>query len=132
MVGRLDVTVMVLLALVPLRLAVMTAVPGVLAETAIGAVVCPASTVMVAGTEAMPEALLVRVMTVFVLWAALIVTVRVPVAPWVMVWVAGWRLAIVGGAALTSTVALTEPSFRVAVIWALPTAMAVTGMAMLV
>ena len=81
MVGRFGVTVMVLLALVPLRLAVMTAVPGVLAETAMGALVWPAGTVTVAGTEAMPVALLVSATVVFVLWAALMVTVRVPVAP---------------------------------------------------
>lgn len=86
----------------------------------------------VAGTEAMPLALLVTDTVVVVACAALIVTVSVPVPPWVMVADAGWRLAIVGGAALTSTVALTEPSFSVAVIWALPTATAVTGIVMLV
>ena len=132
MVGRWGVTVIVLVALVPLRLAVMTAVPGVLAETAMGAVVCPAGTVTVAGTEAMPAALLVSVMVVGLDCAALIVTVRAPVPPWVMVSEAGWRLAIVGGAALTSTMAPTEPSFRVTVICAWSTATVVTGMAILV
>ena len=60
------------------------------------------------------------------------VTVRVPLPPCVIVVVAGCRLAMVGGAVLTSTVALTEPSFNVAVIWTFPTATAVTGMVMLV
>jgi len=60
------------------------------------------------------------------------VTVRVPVPPCVTVALGGCRLAIVGGAALTATVALTDPSFNVAVIWALPMVTAVTGMATLV
>ena len=103
-----------------------------MAETAIGALVCPAGTVTVAGTEAMPGVLLVSATVVFALRAALMVTVRVPVAPWVMVSVLGWRLAMVGGAALTSIVALTSPPLREAVIWALPTATAVTGITRLV
>ena len=97
-----------------------------MAETAIGALVCPAGTVTVAGTEAMPVVLLVSATVVFVLRAALMVTVRVPVAPWVMVSVLGWRLAIVGGAALTS------PPLRETVIEALPVEMAVTGITRLV
>ncbi len=60
------------------------------------------------------------------------VTVRFPVPPCVTVALCGCRLAIVGGAALTATVALTDPSFTLAVIWALPMASAVTGIATVV
>jgi len=58
---------MVLVALVPFKLAVMTAVPGVLAETAMLVLICPAGTVTMAGTEAMLAALLVRATVVALL-----------------------------------------------------------------
>ena len=80
----------------------------------------------------MPAALLVNDTVVALLCAALMVTLRVPVPPCVMVSDVGWRLAIVGGTVLTSTVAVAEPPLRVAVIWALPVETAVTGIAMLV
>ncbi len=54
-VGRFGVTVTLLLAVEPLRLAVIWAVPGVLAETLIGAVVCPAGIVTTPGTPAIPH-----------------------------------------------------------------------------
>ena len=114
--GRVAVTVIVLVALVPLRLAVITAVPGVLADTGIDVLVWPAGTDTVAGTEAILEALVVSETVVALLCAALMVTVRFPVPPCVIVAVAGCRLAMVGGAALTATVALTEPSFNVTMI----------------
>ena len=79
--GRLAVTVTVLVALVPLRLAVSTAVPGVLADTEMVVLVCPAAMVTEAGTETILDALLESETVVALLCAALMVTVSVPVPP---------------------------------------------------
>src|ERR1700682_2287212 len=53
-VGSNGVTVTWLTALVPLRLAVMSLVPGEIAPMAIGALTCPASTVTEGGADAIP------------------------------------------------------------------------------
>ena len=132
MVGRFGVTVIVLCALLPLRLAVITAVPAVFAATAMGALVWPAGTVMVAGTEAIPATLLERVTVVALAWTALMVTVREPVPPCVTVSVGGCKLATVGGTALTSTTALADPPLSETVTCELPTLNALTGIGMLV
>jgi hypothetical protein len=71
----------VLWRLLPLSEAVIVAVPGATAATGTTTARAPVGTVTVAGTEAMPAALLPRVMTVSAGWAALIVAVRVPVLP---------------------------------------------------
>jgi hypothetical protein len=126
-VGRAAVTVTVLVALVLLRLAVICAVPGVLAETVIGALVWPAGTVTLAGTEAIAESVLLKATTALVLCAALIATVNVPVPPCVIVSVLGSRLVMVGGAGVTCTVALALPPLRDTVMTALPDPTAVTG-----
>src|SRR6266571_2230542 len=126
-VGWAGVTVTVLVALVPLRLAAICAVPGVLAETVMGALVWPASTVTVLGTNAIPGSVLVKATTVFVGCAALMVTVKVPEPPCVIVSVPGVRLVTVGGWGLTWTVLVAVPPFKDTVIMALPTLTAVTG-----
>ena len=65
-VGKAGVTVIWLVALVPLSVAVMSAWPAVFAATVKGALSCPAGTVTVAGTAAILPAELLRATTVFV------------------------------------------------------------------
>ena len=110
-----------------MRLAVICAVPGVLADTVSDAVVCPAGTVTALGTKAVPDAVLLSETTVSVDWAALIVTVRMPEPPCVIDREEGTRLVTVGGCGLTCTVLVAVPPFRDTVIWAWPTPTAVTG-----
>src|SRR5437016_3034979 len=74
-----------LVTLEPFKLAVICTVPGVLALTVMGALVWPAGTVTLLGTNAIPGAVLLSATVVSVCCAALIVTVSVPVAPTVMV-----------------------------------------------
>jgi hypothetical protein len=57
---------------------------------------------------------------VSVAWAALSVTVRVPLAPWVTARVSGLRLVIVGPAGATVMVLCRLLPFRVAVRVAVP------------
>ena len=70
-----------LVTLEPFKLAVICTVPGVLAETVIGALVWPAGTVTLLGTNAIPGAVLLSATVVSVCCAALIVTVSVPDPP---------------------------------------------------
>jgi len=111
---------------------VICAVPGVLAETVIDVLVWPAGTVTLLGTNAIPGAVLLSDTTVFVVWAALIVTVSVPDPPWVIVKVPGDRLVTVGGCGVTWTVLVALPPFSDTVMRALPTLAAVTGTGTLV
>jgi len=126
-VGCAGVTVTVLLALVPLRLVVICAVPGVFALTEIDALVWPAGTVTVLGTKAMPDAVLFSDTVVVVSCAALIVTVKTPEPPCVIVSVPGVRLVTVGGWGLTCTVLVAVPPFADTVIMAFPALTALTG-----
>src|SRR2546430_1709323 len=57
-VGKAGVTVTRLVTLEPFKLAVICAVPGVLAETVIDVLVWPAGTVTLLGTNAIPGAVL--------------------------------------------------------------------------
>jgi hypothetical protein len=84
-VGRGMTTVTWLSAVLPLRVAVIVAVPGPTPKTANVCEVCPAGTVTVpeGGRLTMLALLEVRAISVSVAWAALMVTVRVPEAPWV-------------------------------------------------
>jgi hypothetical protein len=83
------------------RLAVTCALPGLFALTDTEASSWPARTVTLLGTNAIPGAELVRPMDVSVVWAELIVTVRLPDPPWVIDSVSGDRLVMVGGAGVT-------------------------------
>jgi hypothetical protein len=85
--------------------------------------------VTVAGTVATPGPLVLRDTTVSVAWAALIVTVRVPVAPWVTGRVAGRRLVSVGPAERTVIVLWRLLPLSEAVIVAGPGEMETTGTA---
>jgi hypothetical protein len=116
-VGNAGVTVTVLIALVPLRLAVMSTVPGVFAVTVTGAVVWPVGITTLLGTEAIEGVVLVSVTLVSLSCAELIVTVNVPVAPCVIDSLLGSRLVIVGGCGVTCTVLLAVPPLRETVIW---------------
>ncbi len=131
-VGGAGVTVIVLVAVEPFSEAVTVAVPGELADTDTGALSWPAGTVTKAGTDTMPEALLSIDTVVALLCAALMVTVRAPLAPWVRVSWAGNRLLMVGVGAVTCTMPVACPAAVLTVICALPTATPCTGMATLV
>ena len=121
-----------LVTLEPFKLAVICTVPGVLALTVMGALVWPAGTVTLLGTNAIPGAVLLSATVVSVCCAALIVTVSVPDPPCVIVRVPGDRLVTVGGAGVTWTVLVALPPFSDTVMRALPTLTAVTGTGTLV
>jgi hypothetical protein len=127
-VGSGGTTVTWLWADVPLSgPAVIVAVPGASPATVTGAVTAPAGTVTVAGTLTIPASLLLRGTTVSVPCAALMVTVRVPLAPWVTLSVAGRRLVSVGPAGKTVMVLWRVRPLRAAVMVATPGVATVTG-----
>jgi hypothetical protein len=126
-VGGAGVTVMVLVALVPLRLAVICALPALLALTEMDASTWPPRTVTLFGTKATPGSLLLNATEVSVVWAELIVTVNVPDPPCVIDRVSGDKLVMVGGAGVTCTVLVTLPPLRETVTKLLPWLTAETG-----
>jgi hypothetical protein len=88
-VGPAGRTVIVLWRLLPLRDAVIVAVPGARAVIVIMPVSMPEGTVTVAGTDATVGSLLVSVMGVALDCGALMVAVRVPLPPWLRERLAG-------------------------------------------
>jgi hypothetical protein len=81
-VGAGTTTVTWLCTLVPVKGPALTvAVPGANAVTVTGAATVPAGIVTVAGTATTPASLVLTGTTVSASWAALMVTVNVPVAP---------------------------------------------------
>jgi hypothetical protein len=126
-VGGAGVTVTWLEAEEPFRLAVICALPGATALTGTLALTCPAETVTEEGTVAKLVLLLDSVTCVSLVCAALIVTVRLPLAPCTTVSEAGAKLVTVGGAGVTFTVALALPPFRLALTVVLPGPTPVTG-----
>lgn len=113
-------------AVVPFRLACTLAVPRATVPTDMSAVVCPASTVTVAGTVMIPLGLADTAMTVSVGCAEEIATVTDVVAPKVTELVGGSNEITVGGAGVTVTVLAALVPLRLAVICALPGLLAVT------
>ena len=89
------------LALLPFRVAVTVAVPRVWPVALKLALVCPAGTVTVAGSVTMPAGEAARLMTVGLLCAAEMVTVKVCCAPGLRLAVAGCMATTVGGAGVT-------------------------------
>jgi hypothetical protein len=80
-VGGAGFTVIWLEADEPFRLAMICADPGDTPETGTGALNCPAGTVTVAATDAMPGELLASCTDVSAVCAADIAMVRFPLAP---------------------------------------------------
>src|SRR5438093_1368829 len=127
MLAAVSVTVTELIALELFKLAVICAVPAVLAVTMIDALVWPAGTVMLFGTEAMFDAELLTDTTVSVACTALIVTVKAPVVACVIVIVPGWRLVNMGRGGLTWTELLPVLPFSDTVTWVVPAPTPATG-----
>ena len=105
--------------------AVIWAVPGLTALTAIGAEMAPAGTMTVAGTVATAASTVANAIVVSTSCATLMVTVRLPVAPCCSGSGLGSSDTIAAGCGATWTVEVFEVLFAVAVISASPVESAV-------